>query len=340
MDNMLRQLRVIFDLPEDEEKQIPKREGRIPPQKTVSFKEEQKKLPNWFQIQFPRMSRDSYSGDGEHEAAVAAAAFAITAIEEEILHKQKKITKDKEASLTKMKSRKESAAGKTKDSDTVRPTGSGRISRWFTNKETKEDEQSAGERSMRKSGTEDQKKLRDEATDQKSAEKALGTTPSIRRTTTSTGKSQTDGGSKRYGGVKEKPAPVPLPSIKPTVSSATNATPTKTLNSESETMVDAWESAKMEKIKKRYEKMGNTILSWENEKKIKAKKRLDKIERRLELRRTRALQEYRNKISRIDQIASGARAVAEEKKRNDESKAREKTTKIRSKGRVPKCFCF
>ncbi|KAK1316113.1 hypothetical protein QJS10_CPA05g01795 [Acorus calamus] len=30
--------RVLFDLPEEEEEQIDKREGRIPPRKTVSFK--------------------------------------------------------------------------------------------------------------------------------------------------------------------------------------------------------------------------------------------------------------------------------------------------------------
>jgi len=65
------------------------------------------------------------------------------------------------------------------------------------------------------------------------------------------------------------------------------------------------------------------------------------LQRELEERRARYLREYRNEISRIDKITTGARAVQEERKRNKELKAKEKAKQIRSKGKVPrKCFCF
>ncbi|PIA57775.1 hypothetical protein AQUCO_00600479v1 [Aquilegia coerulea] len=107
------------------------------------------------------------------------------------------------------------------------------------------------------------------------------------------------------------------------------------------TKADVWENAEMTKVKKRYERMTSTILSWEKEKKAKAKRRKEKIESDLEKRRARALQTYHNDMSRIDQIAGGARAVAEERRRDDESKIREKANKIRSTGKRPvTCFCF
>lgn len=65
------------------------------------------------------------------------------------------------------------------------------------------------------------------------------------------------------------------------------------------------------------------------------------MQRETERRRTKALQEYRNEIARIDKIAGEARAHAEERKRKDEYKAREKAKKIRSTGKVPHaCPCL
>lgn len=46
-------------------------------------------------------------------------------------------------------------------------------------------------------------------------------------------------------------------------------------------------------------------------------------------------------MQNIGQIAVGARAQAEERKRNDELKAKEKANRIRTTGKIPKtCFCF
>ncbi|URE46583.1 Dynein light chain LC6, flagellar outer [Musa troglodytarum] len=101
-----------------------------------------------------------------------------------------------------------------------------------------------------------------------------------------------------------------------------------------ETKVDAWERAKMDKIRKRYEKMKYIILEWQNEKKLKAKRRMKRKERDLELRHERALREHRIEVSRIDKMADGARALAEERKRNGESTTMEKAKKMRSTRKV------
>lgn len=57
--------------------------------------------------------------------------------------------------------------------------------------------------------------------------------------------------------------------------------------------------------------------------------------------RARAIQEYRNEMARIDKIVATARALEEERKRNDEYKVMEKARKIRSTGKLPHtCPCL
>lgn len=61
----------------------------------------------------------------------------------------------------------------------------------------------------------------------------------------------------------------------------------------------------------------------------------------MEQRRARNMQHYQVKQERIDQIAGGARAQVEVKRRNEESKVKEKAKRIRATGKVPvTCFCF
>lgn len=108
-----------------------------------------------------------------------------------------------------------------------------------------------------------------------------------------------------------------------------------------ETEADAWEKAQIKKIQRRYDKVKSAILAWEHEKKMQAKIKMEKRKSELEQRRASNMQHYQIKQTRIDQIAGGARAQMEEKRRNEESKVREKVKRIRSKGKVPvKCFCF
>ncbi|KAL5987286.1 hypothetical protein ACLOJK_038448 [Asimina triloba] len=98
-----------------------------------------------------------------------------------------------------------------------------------------------------------------------------------------------------------------------------------------------WEKERKARIFKRYEKQKSKILSWEDKKQIKAKRWLKQIE----LQRERITQKYTSEMERIDKIAGGARAIAEVKRRNDESQVRAKASKIRSTGKVPgMCFGF
>ncbi|XP_050376515.1 remorin 4.2 [Argentina anserina] len=108
-----------------------------------------------------------------------------------------------------------------------------------------------------------------------------------------------------------------------------------------ETKADAWEKAEMKKIQNRYEKVKAAILAWENEKKMQVKIKMESRKREMEQRRARNMQHYQVKQERIDQIAGGARAQVEAKRRNEESKVREKAKRIRATGKVPvTCFCF
>lgn len=59
------------------------------------------------------------------------------------------------------------------------------------------------------------------------------------------------------------------------------------------------------------------------------------------MKRARAQQEHRNEMARINKLAAGARASAEERKRNDEVQTKEKAKKIRKTGKMPvTCLCF
>ena len=61
----------------------------------------------------------------------------------------------------------------------------------------------------------------------------------------------------------------------------------------------------------------------------------------LERKRAKAIEKFRRRIQNIDQVAGGARAKAEEKKRNDEFKVKEKANTIRRTGKFPStCSCF
>lgn len=61
----------------------------------------------------------------------------------------------------------------------------------------------------------------------------------------------------------------------------------------------------------------------------------------LDKKRAKALQSYNSQIARIEGIAGGARAQAEENRRNEEFKVKEKANKIRLTGKLPATrLCF
>jgi hypothetical protein len=64
------------------------------------------------------------------------------------------------------------------------------------------------------------------------------------------------------------------------------------------------------------------------------------VQSELERRRQKAMDDFRREIEYIEEISVGARQKAMEKRRAEESKAKEKANILRTTGRVPKtCFC-
>lgn len=58
-------------------------------------------------------------------------------------------------------------------------------------------------------------------------------------------------------------------------------------------------------------------------------------------KRAKALQKFKEEMEQINEITEGARAKAEERRRNEELKTREKANKYRATGKLPRtCFCF
>ncbi|XP_043703923.1 remorin 4.1-like [Telopea speciosissima] len=364
MENMVKQMRVRFSGTEQDSQQDPNstRERRIPPQKTSSFKGDEKKQQNWFQKQFSRQSSRDYdpSDGGEYATAIAAAAFAINSLEEAELVDKKKIREGSEKFPTKTNSKKEESSKKfptktnsKKEEGVALQQDTGKISRQFTSKQSKEDQQSPGNvfpriklisvfilnnitrcsapenGSVEKSQWVDQRIPETAVTSEKKPEKAPTRVPTTKRTPTTAEE------------VDRQPRIIPPPPAKQTLPTAGDdkrkGSPTRT---GPPSKADAWMEAEMAKIQTRYEKMNSTILSWEDEKKKKASRQLTMKETKLEQRRARALQQFRNEMTRIDQIVGGARAQVEEKRRNDEFKAKEKANKIRATGKVPAtCFC-
>ncbi|KAA3458365.1 remorin-like [Gossypium australe] len=112
-------------------------------------------------------------------------------------------------------------------------------------------------------------------------------------------------------------------------------------NNALETKADAWQNAELHKLNKRYENMKASIQEWEKEKKVRAKVKMERRKKELEKNIKRSHQVYQLKISRIDDIAGGARAQVDEKRRNEELKIKEKAKQIRATGVVPfTCLCF
>lgn len=66
-----------------------------------------------------------------------------------------------------------------------------------------------------------------------------------------------------------------------------------------------------------------------------------KLQSEIEKRRAKALQKFKNEMEYINQIAEGARAQAEERRKNEELKVKEKANTLRRTGEAPTtCCCF
>ncbi|KAG5521383.1 hypothetical protein RHGRI_033823 [Rhododendron griersonianum] len=317
------------------------RDRSLQPQKIQSFKGEKKKSQTWLRRQFSRQtSQDFDSSNGiEYAAAVAAAAYAINLLEELSIAEQKRKGEGADTSLTKIKSR-------TEDTSTRVPEAgySGRISRRLSDKSVPV--------SAAKDEKIPEKALRPALSIKKTAsfadkpldttvipEKAVRPAPSIKKTASFADKPLDTTASRKPESSLPK---IELPSAKPPAFQPTDLKrQSSTRPGIEETEADAWENAEMAKIEERYEKLSATILNWESKKKAKAKRQRDKTESQLERRRAKTVKHYRSEMENIDKIAGGARAQAEENRRNEEFKAKEKANKIRSTGKIPPtCLCF
>ncbi|KAJ4975037.1 hypothetical protein NE237_008211 [Protea cynaroides] len=315
------------------------RERGIPPQKTSSFKGDRKKQNNWFRRQFTsQTSRDYDSEDGgEYATVIAAAALAIKSLEEAELADKKNLKEGLGKFPTKAKSKKEEGVALQQDTS--------KISRRLTIMEPKEDEPQNQDREnayVEKSERVDQRIPENAVTSEKKPEKAPSRVPTIKRAPTTT--EQADTQPRPNAPSMAKPAQPKL--IPPTMDKPTFPTTGGdewkggSTRTGPQSKADAWMEAEMEKIKTRSEKLNSTILSWEEEKKKKARRQLNRKESEVEQRRARALEQFRNEMTRIDQIVRGAKAQVEERQLNEELKAKEKVDKIRATGKVPSTgFC-
>ncbi|XP_019053454.1 PREDICTED: remorin-like isoform X2 [Nelumbo nucifera] len=257
-------------------------------------------------------------------ASVAATAFAINYLEEAELENQKKMRERQKTTLV-VKDRSK------KDNDVTGPQEATRASK-----------RSSDDPSMKKPEGVERSMTDSAAVNTQTPEKAASRVPTIKKTSTLADQISNETNSKKpESAVDTKPRPTPPPSIKPTLSTAGDEKHKgdSTRRSTKGSRVDAWEKAETEKIKKRDEKTKSTILSWENEKKAKARRQLERKQRELEQKTRRALHHFENKLARINQIAEGARAQAEENRRNDESKVKDKANKFRSSGKVTGNCC-
>ncbi|KAL5746770.1 hypothetical protein ACOSP7_023741 [Xanthoceras sorbifolium] len=106
------------------------------------------------------------------------------------------------------------------------------------------------------------------------------------------------------------------------------------------TKADTWKIAQMDKNIKRYEKIKSAILTWENEKKMQAKLKMERKKREIEQRIATNQKHYQNKIARIEHIAGGARAQADEERRRKETEIKQKAEQMKLRGKDPAKYCF
>ncbi|THU66122.1 hypothetical protein C4D60_Mb05t10840 [Musa balbisiana] len=269
------------------------------------------------------MSDVNNASDAAFATAVAAAAYAITSLEEEDPLNQKRPP-------AKIKSKREESMNKPSDSI---------LSRWLTGYDEKQSDHSPVEKPVGNK----ENMLDESGFDRKLSGKAKETNLITKRTPTISDKYPDDTGSIRSEHGQNQARRQASSTIKPTasLSGKGNGVEKTTGYDTEETKANAWEREKMDEIKKRYERMMNEIREWENQKKVKAKHRLERKERYVERRKEKALQEYRYKIERIDRVCSDARKLADEKRKHDETKTQEKARMMRSKGNGPHtCLCF
>ncbi|OEL23136.1 hypothetical protein BAE44_0015845 [Dichanthelium oligosanthes] len=311
-------------------------------------------------------SQQSTSFGRAYAATVAAVAYAIAAREEERLASQDKLVAEKfgtegKPMETKVDARKKPASigepWTTPQSKSLpkrgeslkRPIEGSRSSKWFSGKEPIDDgydDEPGANVSVRRPLRPAQKRPEGViSSDEKVAEKLSNDSAlSIKKEPSFARKGPEKKGSRKFepdqGNQTVPPMAAPMSSYSTRQSRV--ATPGMAFPSEAEAMADAWVKEKLDKIKKQYNETMETIAEWETEKKAKARRQKElKHESESERKRAKALDEYNEKMSRINKVAAASRLTAEERRRNAERKVMDKAQTIRSTGKLPRtCGCF
>ncbi|KAI9111777.1 hypothetical protein K1719_017467 [Acacia pycnantha] len=349
MENLMKQIRSIFTGAEEENRADLR---GVRDQKIASQKE--KKVQSWFPRQFVRKMSDDYdSVEIEHATAIAAAAFAITS---QYFSEQKPNNEGPESLLTKTKSKvgglSRKLSGSFRSSDglfTKTPIFP------FTD-EKKPEKTLTPVSSMNKTSTSSDHFDRDDMKPE--------VPPPPRKSL-----SFSDSNLKRTE--ETKPA-IPEPKLAPPIRSASSRlmpppplpppprlqppqvrndsikpgpprppTPPTRLNT-NEKKAAAWEREQLEAIKEKYEELKEKIRSWENKKKAKARRKLEKKEMiSSEKVRRKAYEKFQKDMEYYNGIVTAASAEAEERRKHEENKVREKAQVIRTTGKLPgTCHCF
>ncbi|KAG9152860.1 hypothetical protein Leryth_012479 [Lithospermum erythrorhizon] len=339
MDFLYKQMRGrLSDTEQEKEEESSTTDKKIPPQKSQSFKGV-KRTPSWLQKQFSRQISRDYSKEGdEYQAALAAAAFAIQSLEESQSRARKKnagpvlVSKpdDKPTGLERRRTRSVSFSDEvpttipdiTDSRVPVRPETMGKLAEKVP--------------SIKKTSTLKEhfsNKVNGE-TENEEGGKATGHPPSVK-------KASSFGDTKPGTSIPRPPPPPPPPPtrrITPQMDRTRIQSSVKSGTYHRE--ADAWEKNELTKIKEKYEKISSTIVNWESKKKLKAKRKSEVKEAELDKRKAKTLQNYREQVARVDNIAAGAIARARENQRNEELKVKEKANKIRVTGKPPSsCLC-
>ncbi|QCD82575.1 Remorin [Vigna unguiculata] len=333
METLMKQIRVKLTGAEEENKADigGSRDQKVSTQQISSFKDNKKKGQNWFQRQFSRNMSHDYDTEMEHATAVAAAAYAIFSQEVSLIPQQKKM---RETPLSR---------GKSKVDDTKPPFSQfGSTSRQFSVDIKRPEKGMNQASSMRRSSTFGEK-LKSNSDGKKPEIQPPKRTPTFSdEHLMNTGETKPETPHPKVPLPVHQPEPLKPEPLRPPPPPPPPIRQNSARPGANETKADAWEREELEKIKERYEKLLETIESWEKRKKAKAIRKLNKLQHGdSERKRGKALKKYEEKMNYINQIAGGARAQAEERRRNEVMKAKEKANIIRTTGKIPgPCSCF
>ncbi|KAG8366421.1 hypothetical protein BUALT_Bualt17G0077900 [Buddleja alternifolia] len=339
MDILLKQTRARFygTQHDNKEESSNTRDRKIPPQKTQSFRE-RKRSQSWIRRQFSRQMSSDYDISGaDYPTAVAAAAYAIQSLEESKHRDKNERTYGHGKPLNKTKSNVEDDTGVPPEPLKSALKVSDEASKAsYKDPDIKVPISTSTSKKMPEKGTSTapsfKKRISFGETDANTSnkpEKPLRelAPPSMRRPPSFADKQLNITDNKKDESKLDRP-PTPRPS-------ATKPGP-------GDSQADAWQKEQMASINERcvcvcvcasvcknvFESPINLSL-------------MEKFQAELDKKRAKAMQNHRSEIERIEGIAGGAKAQAEENRRKEEFKVKEKANKIRSTGKIPAtCLCF